>query len=164
MSKTIYYLAETNADPMVIAVQGNRGYTTDPTPQGNDITTGVSLLDGNVVENLRTAYQKLAVDNELYTMQDIIADFATQCPDNFFKFNEDDFEDLVELVTLETFDFTYVREHSGMNMTDFGKYFNIPFRTVQNWELGKRKCPDYLLELMEYKLKNEKVGKYEEEH
>ena len=106
----------------------------------------------------------MAENDELYTMQDIIADFAEQNPDNFFKFNEDDFENLVELVTLETFDFSYIREHSGMNMTDFGKYFNIPFRTVQSWERGERKCPDYLLDLMIYKLKSEKVGKYAEEH
>lgn len=101
MSKTIYYFAKTeNGDPMVITVQGNRGYTTDPTPQGNDITTGVSLLDGNVVENLRTAYNEMVANGELYTMEDIIYFLGTDFPDNFFVFNENDFEILVELVTL----------------------------------------------------------------
>lgn len=52
--------------------------------------------------------------------------------------------------------FKELRERSGMNMTKFAEYFGIPYRTVQNWELGSRKCPDYLLELMEYKLRNEK--------
>ena len=56
--------------------------------------------------------------------------------------------------------FKAIRENSSMTMTEFGNYFGIPFRTIQNWEHGVRKCPDYLLDLMEYKLKKEKVGKY----
>jgi transcriptional regulator with XRE-family HTH domain len=51
--------------------------------------------------------------------------------------------------------FKELREASGMNKTQFAKYFGIPFRTVQDWELGNRKCNDYLLDLMEYKLKHE---------
>lgn len=48
-----------------------------------------------------------------------------------------------------------LRESSGMSRTQLCGYFGIPYRTVQDWELGNRKCPDYLLDLMEYKLKNE---------
>lgn len=51
--------------------------------------------------------------------------------------------------------FKELRIQSGMNKTDFAKYFNIPYRTVQNWELGINECPEYLLELMQYKLNNE---------
>lgn len=56
--------------------------------------------------------------------------------------------------------FKELREASGMNKTDFAKYFGIPFRTIQNWEkhgssTEGRKCPDYLLELMKYKLEKE---------
>lgn len=51
--------------------------------------------------------------------------------------------------------FKDLRKASGMNMADFAKYFNIPYRTVQNWEMEVRKCPEYLLELMHYKLKKE---------
>lgn len=50
-----------------------------------------------------------------------------------------------------------LRSQMGITQTEFGNYFNIPMRTIQNWELGKRKCPEYLLELMIYKLKNEKL-------
>lgn len=52
--------------------------------------------------------------------------------------------------------FKELRQSSGMNQTEFGKYFNIPRRTVQNWELGTNKCPEYLLDLMADKLNNEK--------
>ena len=51
--------------------------------------------------------------------------------------------------------FKELREHSGMSRGQFAEYFEIPYRTVQNWELGLRECPDYLLQLMQYKLVNE---------
>ncbi len=53
--------------------------------------------------------------------------------------------------------FKELREKSGMNKTDFSKYFGIPYRTVQNWELGLRECPEYLLDLMLYKLEKERI-------
>ena len=55
--------------------------------------------------------------------------------------------------------FKEIRETSGMNKTEFGKYFNIPYRTIQNWELGTRECPVYLLDLIQYKLNNEQKNK-----
>lgn len=45
-----------------------------------------------------------------------------------------------------------LRTKTGMTQKGFGDYFNIPARTIQNWELGTRECPGYLLELMTYKL------------
>lgn len=45
-----------------------------------------------------------------------------------------------------------LRERSGMNRNQFCEYFGLRYRTVQDWELGNRKCPEYLLDLMEYKL------------
>lgn len=49
-------------------------------------------------------------------------------------------------------DFKELKERSGMSVAEFSKYFNIPYRTVQNWEYGSSKCPDYLIDLMAYKL------------
>ena len=45
---------------------------------------------------------------------------------------------------------------SGMNLKEFSEYFNIPYRTVQDWNAGRRTPPEYLLELINYKLENEK--------
>ena len=42
-------------------------------------------------------------------------------------------------------------------MTDFAKYFNIPYRTIQNWEAGTRQCPEYVVELIKYKLEKELI-------
>lgn len=52
--------------------------------------------------------------------------------------------------------FKELREQSGMNMTEFSRYFGINYRTIQRWEYGERKCPEYLLNLMAFKLGVEK--------
>ena len=54
-----------------------------------------------------------------------------------------------------------IRKRTGMNRREFAEYFNIPYRTVQDWELGNRQMPDYLFRLMEYKIRMEKLMKEE---
>lgn len=49
-----------------------------------------------------------------------------------------------------------LRYSTGMNRREFAEYFEIPYRTVQEWELGNRKMPEYLLRLMAYKVRIEK--------
>ena len=48
-----------------------------------------------------------------------------------------------------------IRLKTGMNRKEFAEYFEIPYRTMQDWEHGKRTMPHYLLRLMEYKLRTE---------
>lgn len=50
-----------------------------------------------------------------------------------------------------------LRKEAGMTQRAFAEYFNIPLRTYEQWERGKRKIPGYLLRLMVYKLKIEKL-------
>lgn len=50
-----------------------------------------------------------------------------------------------------------LRKETGMSRKQFCEYFNIPYRTVTDWELGNRKMPDYLLRLMKYKVEMEKL-------
>lgn len=52
-----------------------------------------------------------------------------------------------------------IREETGMNRREFAEYFGIPYRTIQDWELGKRQMPDYLLRLIAYKVKVEQLTK-----
>lgn len=52
-----------------------------------------------------------------------------------------------------------LREETGMNRKEFCEYFEIPYRTMQDWELGKREIPEYLLRLMAYKVKMEAIYK-----
>lgn len=49
-----------------------------------------------------------------------------------------------------------LRKASGMTQAQFAEFFNVPKRSVENWDSGTNKCPQYLVELMEYKLLNEK--------
>ena len=52
-----------------------------------------------------------------------------------------------------------LRDSTGMTRREFCEYFEIPYRTLQDWELGNRKMPEYLLRLMEYKIKMEGLTK-----
>ncbi len=42
---------------------------------------------------------------------------------------------------------------------EFAEYFEIPYRTMQDWELGNREMPAYLLRLNAYKVEMEKLVK-----
>lgn len=48
-----------------------------------------------------------------------------------------------------------LRKATGMTQKAFAEYFGISKRAIESWEGGKRQCPEYLLNLMIYKLKNE---------
>ncbi len=50
-----------------------------------------------------------------------------------------------------------LREQMGMNRKEFCDYFDIPYRTVQDWEAGKREMPGYVLRLLYYKAQMEKI-------
>lgn len=57
-----------------------------------------------------------------------------------------------------------LREASGMKRREFAEYFGISYKTVQKWEMhgmnsDGRKCPEYLLNLMKYKLEKENILK-----
>lgn len=55
-----------------------------------------------------------------------------------------------------------LRRKTGMNKKQFAEYFGIPYRTLQDWELGNRKMPEYLYRLMAYKVEMEKIGQAKE--
>ena len=47
----------------------------------------------------------------------------------------------------------------NMSKKDFSRQYNIPYRTIQDWESGSRVPPDYVIELLgrvvEYDLKED---------
>ncbi|MBE5857139.1 MAG: transcriptional regulator [Lachnospiraceae bacterium] len=57
-----------------------------------------------------------------------------------------------------------LRNSTGMSRKEFCEYFEIPYRTLQDWELGNRKMPEYLLRLMAYKIEVEKHSKGEKNY
>lgn len=43
-----------------------------------------------------------------------------------------------------------LRESTGMNRKEFCEYFDIPYRTVSEWERDGRHAPNYVIRLLEY--------------
>ena len=56
-----------------------------------------------------------------------------------------------------------LRESTGMNRKDFCEYFNIPYRTVTEWERDNRHAPDYVVRLLEYYIRMERLNKDKED-
>ena len=57
---------------------------------------------------------------------------------------------------------TELRESTGMNRKEFCEYFNIPYRTVTEWERDNRHAPEYVIRLLEYYIRTEKLQKKKE--
>lgn len=56
-----------------------------------------------------------------------------------------------------------LRELTGMNRKEFCEYFQIPYRTVTEWELDNRHAPGYVLRLLEYYIRMENIVKQAED-
>lgn len=56
-----------------------------------------------------------------------------------------------------------ILERTTWTMRQLSDYFGIPYRTVQNWKAGVNECPDYVIELMVYKLEQEGIIQEREE-
>lgn len=52
-----------------------------------------------------------------------------------------------------------IRQMVDMNRAEFCRYMDIPLRTVEEWEAGRRKMPDYVLRLLAYYVKIEQDSK-----
>ena len=52
-----------------------------------------------------------------------------------------------------------LRESTGMNRREFCDYFDIPYRTVTEWERDNRHAPEYVLRLLEYYIRMENLIK-----
>ena len=48
-----------------------------------------------------------------------------------------------------------LRTKTGLSQSKFAALVGIPVKTIQNWEINKRTPPDYVISLIEYKLKKE---------
>lgn len=52
-----------------------------------------------------------------------------------------------------------MRTQLGDTQSDFAKRYNIPFRTIQNWESGVRKPPEYIVELLESRIATDLINR-----
>ena len=57
-----------------------------------------------------------------------------------------------------------LREQTGMTRKDFSIHIGIPLRTIEDWEAGRRRPPEYIPRLIDYQLKYEElIGKMTKE-
>ena len=56
-------------------------------------------------------------------------------------------------------DIREMRTRLGDTQSEFAARYNIPFRTVQNWETGLRKPPEYILSLLEDRIREDLVNR-----
>ncbi|MCC8050813.1 MAG: helix-turn-helix domain-containing protein [Clostridiales bacterium] len=52
-----------------------------------------------------------------------------------------------------------MRIRLGDTQSKFAERYHIPFRTIQNWETGVRKPPEYMLNLLERRIQSDLVNK-----
>ena len=48
-----------------------------------------------------------------------------------------------------------LRNITGFNRAEFARQQGIPLRTIEEWEAGRRKMPEYVLRLLAYKIQLE---------
>jgi len=56
-------------------------------------------------------------------------------------------------------DIREMRMRLGDTQSEFAARYHIPFRTVQNWETGLRKPPEYIMELLESRIREDLVNR-----
>ncbi len=51
-----------------------------------------------------------------------------------------------------------LRKRTGLSQEEFGKRLGgIPRRTIQNWEIGERACPPYIVELIAFRIEHDEA-------
>ena len=56
-------------------------------------------------------------------------------------------------------DIREMRTQLGDTQSEFSARYNIPFRTVQNWETGLRKPPEYIVSLLEDRIREDLINR-----
>lgn len=56
-------------------------------------------------------------------------------------------------------DIREMRRRLGNTQSEFAARYNIPFRTVQNWETGTRKPPEYIVSLLEHRVEEDLINR-----
>ena len=59
---------------------------------------------------------------------------------------------LQNIFFLANSDLKTIREKYGYSRAAFSRLFNIPIRSLEDWDAGRRKMPDYVKELICYAL------------
>ena len=52
-----------------------------------------------------------------------------------------------------------MRAQLGDTQSEFAARYNIPFRTIQNWETGLRKPPEYIIDLLNSRVQADLINR-----
>ena len=52
-----------------------------------------------------------------------------------------------------------IRKATGLSQSKFCAPLNSPVRTLQKWETGERSCPEYVVELIAYRVQTDPIFK-----
>ena len=55
-----------------------------------------------------------------------------------------------------------IRDSVGMSRSEFCEALNIPKRTLEKWEIGERSCPEYVVELIAYRVQHDPLFRTEQ--
>jgi putative transcriptional regulator len=55
-----------------------------------------------------------------------------------------------------------MRTRAGMTQAQFAELLGVPKRTLENWEYGKSRCPEWAIKLINYYLSHEGLYKTKE--
>ena len=50
-----------------------------------------------------------------------------------------------------------IREGTGLSQSKFCEALHIPLRSLQKWEIGERSCPEYVVELIAYRVQHDPI-------
>ena len=56
-----------------------------------------------------------------------------------------------------------IRTRTGLSQSKFCAALHIPKRTLEKWETGERSCPEYVIELIAYRVQHDPQFKQEGE-
>lgn len=48
-----------------------------------------------------------------------------------------------------------IRASTGLSQRAFADLLGIPYRTLEDWEAGKHQCPEYVAELIAYRVEHD---------
>lgn len=57
----------------------------------------------------------------------------------------------------ENMEIAEMRKLLNVSRADFSRIYSIPVRTLEDWESHKRKCPEYVLNLLERAVKEDSL-------
>lgn len=86
-----------------------------------------------------------ALSNESASREAFVSDWAlSSIWDDGQDIPEDRIAEIGDIWDVAHLTICDIRQHTGLSQAKFATRFCIPRRSVEDWESGARKCPDYL--------------------